>query len=85
MVVRIARCFTHFYITNFSLHVLYTFDAKFYNEFNGKDGKSGDEHMNEVMALVKAAYLDATLKANLGTAVNIIGTKRRYKKSFTVR
>lgn len=37
------------------------------------------------MALTKAAYLDATLKANLGTAVNIIGTKRRYKKSFTVR
>ena len=73
------------FVANYSLHVLYTFDAKFYNEFNGKDGKSGDEHMEEVMALTKAAYLDATLKASLGTAVNIIGTKRRYKKSFTVR
>ena len=64
---------------------MFTFDANFYNEFNGKDGKSGNEHMDEVMALVKVAYLDATLKENLGVAVNIIGTKRRYKKSFTKR
>ena len=56
----------------------FTFDANFYNEFDGKDGKSGDEYMDEVIALVKNAFKDKSLKNQIGTIVNIIATKEKY-------
>ena len=34
--------------------------------------------MDEVMALVKNAYRDKSLKNAIGTKVNIIGTRQRY-------
>ena len=67
------------YITSiYSLNVLFTFDKCFTNEFNGKDGKSDDEHMKTVIALVKNAYNDKSLKNNIGTKVNIIGATKKH-------
>ena len=58
-----------------SVRVLFTFDDRFKDAFDGEDGKSADEHMEEVMRLVKNAYKDVTLKREIGTVVNIIATK----------
>ena len=71
-------------ITNdifFSVKVLFTFDSKFYKEFHGKDGKSAEEHMEEIIRIVKLAYKDKTMKTQIGTHVNIIGYKRMYEGS----
>ena len=61
-----------------SVRVLFTFDSEFYHAFNGVEGKSGDDYMNEVMALVRNAFRDKSLKNAIGTRINIIGTKKRY-------
>ena len=66
----------------FRLKVLFTFDTKFYNEFNGKDGKSGDDYMDQVIAIVKNAYRDKSLKDNIGTTVEIVGTKKKHTSAF---
>ena len=58
-----------------SVRVLFIFDDNFKNAFDGEDGKSSDEHMEEVISIVKNAYKDPTLKREIGTVVNIIGTK----------
>ena len=60
--------------------VLFVFDLRFQEEFENMDGKSGDKHMETAMALVKWAYLDKSLQDNLGTTINIIGTKERLMK-----
>ena len=60
------------------MRVLFTFDSKFYDDFNGLDGKSGNDYMNEVMALVRNAYRDKSLKNAIGTKVNIIGTTKLH-------
>ena len=66
-----------------SVRVIFKFDSEFYNAFNGLDGKSGDDYMNEVMALVKNAFRDKSLKNTIGTKINIIGTKKRYPGAIT--
>ena len=38
--------------------------------------------MDEVIALVKNAYKDKSLKNQLGTIVNIIATKEKYRGSL---
>ena len=58
-----------------SIRVLFIFDDHFENAFDGGDGKSADEHMEEVITIVKNAFKDPTLKREIGTVVNIIGTK----------
>jgi len=68
----------HYGSSGIPLRVLFTFDSNFYNDFNGLDGKSGNDYMDEVMALVKNAYRDKSLKNAIGTKVNIIGTRQRY-------
>lgn len=60
--------------------VLFVFDLRFQEEFENMDGKSGGEHMETVMALVKWTYIDKSLQDNLGTTINIIGTKERLMK-----
>ena len=69
----------------FRVKVLFTFDTKFYNDFNGQSGISGDEYMNQVMVLVKNAFLDNTLKNRIGTNVNIVATKARHSSGFSGR
>ena len=66
-----------------SVRVLFTFDSEFYAAFDGIDGKSGDNYMNEVMALVKNAFRDKSLKNAIGTRVNIIGTKKLHTGPIT--
>ena len=66
----------------FRVNVLFTFDNNFYNGFNGLSGISGDEYMKQVVALVKNAYLDTTLKSKIGTDVNIVGTTKRHDGVF---
>lgn len=46
----------------FRVRVLFTFDTEFTSAFDGHDGKSADEHMEEVISIVKNAYKDETLK-----------------------
>ena len=65
------------------MRVLFTFDSEFYHGFNGQDGKSADNYMNEVMALVKNAYRDKSLKNMIGTKINIIGTKKYHPGPIT--
>jgi len=73
---------SHFDASGIPIKVLFTFDTSFYNEFNRKDGKSGENYMDEVMALVKNAFSDKTLKGYLGTKINIMGTKTKHSSSF---
>ena len=60
--------------------VRFAFDSRFQEEFRNKDGKSADEHMETVIALVKWAYLDKSLQSNLGNTINITGSKERLMK-----
>ena len=65
-------------ILNFRVSVLFTFDSDFRNAFNGQDGKSASEHMDEIISLVKNAYKDITLRREIGTFVDIIAQKTNY-------
>jgi len=73
----------HYGSSGIPVRVLFTFDSEFYHGFNGQDGKSGDNYMNEVMALVKNAYRDKSLKNMIGTKINIIGTKKYHPGPIT--
>jgi len=73
----------HFGSSGIPVRVLFTFDSEFYAAFDGIDGKSGDNYMNEVMALVKNAFRDKSLKNAIGTRVNIIGTKKLHTGPIT--
>ena len=57
-----------------SVRVLFIFDDRFINAFDGEDGKTANEHMEEVIRIVKNANKDATFKREIGAVVNIIGT-----------
>jgi len=63
------------YPNGINVRVLFIFDDNFKNAFDGEDGKSANEHMEEVISIVKNAFKDPTLKREIGTVVNIIGTK----------
>ena len=66
-----------YYIQNFfSIKVLFTFDSAFNNYFNGQDGKSSEEHMDEVMKIVENAYKYKTFKREIGTQVNVLAERR---------
>ena len=58
----------------YSVRVLFIFDDRFKNAFDGEDGKTANEHMEEVIRIVKNANKDATFKREIGAVVNIIGT-----------
>ena len=64
---------TNIYI--FSLKVLFTFDSKFVTTF-------GAAAMDKIIALVKNAYKDKTLKKLLGTTVQVTGNKKKYTGVF---
>ena len=64
----------------FSLKVLFIFDTRFVKEFEGKEGKTADEHMNEAMKVVKNAYADRTLRSDIGTTVNVIAEKKIHPR-----
>ena len=66
----------------FSVNVLFTFDTDFVEAFDGEDGKSAEEHMEEAIIIVKNAYKDITFKREIGTHVNIIDTKVIYEGSL---
>ena len=66
----------------YSIRVLFTFDNDFDNNFDGEDGKSADEHMEEVLRHVKYAYEDKTFQKEIGTTVNIIANKTHYNGSL---
>ena len=66
----------------YSIRVLFTCDNDFYNNFDGEDGKSADEHMEEVIRHVKYAYQDNTFQKEIGTTVNIIANKTHYDGSL---
>jgi len=63
------------YPNGINVRVLFVFDNQFKNAFDGEDGKSADEHMEEVIRIIRNAFKDATFKREIGTVVNIIGTK----------
>ena len=56
----------------FSLKTLFIFTRKFYEEFDGQDGKSAEEHIQEVIKIVQNAYKDKTIKNEVGTVVQIV-------------
>ena len=70
--------------THFSVSVLFVFDSGFHNSFDGEDGKSADEHMMEIISIVKIAYKDPSMKKEIGTHVNIIADKKTYDGSLYV-
>lgn len=59
-----------------SVKVLFTFDSAFHNYFDGQDGKSSEEHMDEVIKIVQNAYKHKTFKNEIGTQVNVLAEKR---------
>ena len=70
--------------THFSVSVLFVFDSEFYDTFNGEDGKSAEEHMIEVISVVKIAYKDPAMKREIGTHINIIADRKTYDGSLYV-
>jgi len=71
-----------YYPHGINIRVLFTFDKHFYEDFDGQDGKSAEEHMNQVIKLVKNAYKDKKFKREIGTHVNIFAGKVFYDMSF---
>jgi len=74
-----------YYPHGIKIRVLFTFDKHFYKDFDGLDGKSAEEHMEEVTRLVTNAYKDKKFKREIGTHVNIIAKKVHYDVSFKSR
>ena len=72
---------TFWYI--FRLEVLFTFDDNFRNDFREEVLRPADCYAEQVIALVKNAYRDKTLKNSIGTTINIIGTIRWHNGSFS--
>ena len=70
--------------TYFSINVLFVFDSEFYNTFDKQDGKSAEEHMMEVISVVKVAYKDPEMKREMGANINIIADKTFYDGSMYV-
>ena len=60
------------------------FDSEFYNTFDKQDGKSAEEHMMEVISVVKVAYKDPEMKREMGANINIIADKTFYDGSMYV-
>lgn len=73
-------CFAY----NFSVRVLFIFDTEFYRAFDGEDRKSADEHMDEVLSIVKNAFKDKTIKRDIGTHINIIAERQIFNGSLYV-
>ena len=69
------------YFFCFRVKILFMFDKKFTRApgFN----KNTQDKMNQIMALVRNSFRDRSLKNYLGTTINIIGTKKKYKKTLT--
>lgn len=65
------------------MKVLFIFDSRFIREFEGKDGKTADEHMNEAIGVVRNAYLDRTLKSDIGTTINVIAAKKTHPRTLS--
>ena len=71
----------YLYSFSFRVKILFMFDKKFTRApgFN----KNTQDKMNQIMALVRNSFRDRSLKNSLGTTINIIGTKKKYKKTLT--
>ena len=67
----------------FRVKVLFTFDSNFQKDFREQDSPPNDDYAEQVIALVKNAYQDKTLKNAIGTTINIDGTFRWYSGSFS--
>ena len=78
----IVRLSNHYGVSGIPFNVMFAFDVRFQEEFRNKDGKTMDEHMETIIALVKWAFLDKSLSKQLGTTVNIIGTKKRLMETL---
>ena len=59
--------------------MLFIFGRNFYDEFDGLDGKSAEEHIEEVIKIVQNAYKDKTIKTELGTVIKIVATTKIYE------
>ena len=70
--------FINIYFCNFSFNVVFMFDDDFFNEFNNKGGKSADNYVDQIIALVKNAFKDKTLKNAIGTTINVKSFKTKY-------
>ena len=66
----------------YSVKVLFTYDKKFYKAFNKKGGKPANAYMNQIIALVRNAFRDKTLKNAIGTRVYISASKKRYRNKL---
>ena len=72
------KCYNIF-LNIFSINVVFIYDKKFFKAFNRKGGKSASSYVKQMMALVRNAFKDKTLKDAIGTTINIKGSKKRYK------
>ena len=57
---------------------MFMYDNQFFNEFNNKGGKSADNYVDQIIALVKNAFKDKTLKNAIGTTINVKSFKTKY-------
>jgi len=60
------------YPEGFLLKTGFIFTRKFYEEFDGQDGKSSEEHIQEVIKIVQNAFKDKTIKNEVGTVIKIV-------------
>ena len=72
----------YFLFSKYRIKVHFIFDKRFDDGFNEQDGKSTDEHMEEVVTLVKNIFKDKSLKKELGTTINLIATKRKHEEDL---
>ena len=62
-----------------SIKVVFMYDKKFFKAFHRKGGKSAGTYVKQMMALVRNAFKDKTLKDAIGTTINIKGFMKRYR------
>ena len=61
------------------MKTLFIFTRKFYEEFNGIDGKSAEEYIQELIMIVQNSFKDKTMRNEIGTVVHIVADTKIYE------
>ena len=63
----------------FSVKMLFIFTRKFYEEFDGLDGKSAEEYIQVLIKIVQNSFKDKTMRNEIGTVVQIVADTKIYE------
>lgn len=59
--------------------MLFIFTRKFYEEFDGVDGKTAEEYFQVLIKIVQNSFKDKTMRNEIGTVVQIVADIKIYE------